>query len=69
MLSQEIATKKSLIADTEFEISSTRKDYETVASHAALLFFCVTDMVTLDNMYQYSLHWYMKLYLQVQTCC
>ena len=47
---------------TEAEIDTTREVYRTVAIHAAVLFFCISDLAMVDPMYQYSLAWYIALY-------
>ena len=36
--------------------------YRTVAIHAAVLFFCISDLSIVDPMYQYSLAWFIGLY-------
>ena len=56
---QEIASK------TEKEIDETRNGYKPVAIHSATLFFCISDMANIEPMYQYSLTWFINLYLQV----
>ena len=48
--------------ETSKEIDIAREEYRPVAFHAALLFFCVADMASVDPMYQYSLQWYIALY-------
>ena len=57
---QEIASK------TEKEIDETRNGYKPVAIHSATLFFCISDMANIEPMYQYSLTWFINLYLQVR---
>lgn len=64
-LSKEIAAKEVVVQEREEEIMSTREAYESVAVHAGAVFFTVTDMSNMDVMYQFSLDWFLKLYLQV----
>lgn len=40
---------------TEEEINTARESYRSVAYRASLLFFCITDLTSIDHMYQYSL--------------
>ena len=56
---QEIATV------TEKEIDDARNGYHPVAVHSSILFFCISDLANIEPMYQYSLTWFINLYLQV----
>ena len=56
---QEIATT------TEKEIDDARNGYHPVAVHSSILFFCISDLANIEPMYQYSLTWFINLYLQV----
>ena len=47
---------------TEKEIDATRESFRPVAYRASLLFFCVTDLSTIDSMYQNSLQWFQQLF-------
>lgn len=48
---------------TQKKISENRIGYKPVASHSAVLFFVIADMANIDPMYQYSLTWFVNLYL------
>ena len=48
---------------TELEIDETRSKYIPVATRTQLLFFCTTDLSNIDPMYQYSLEWYISIFL------
>ncbi len=48
---------------TEVEIDETRSKYIPVATRTQLLFFCTTDLSSIDPMYQYSLEWYIRIFL------
>lgn len=48
---------------TEVEIDETRSKYIPVAIRTQLLFFCTTDLSNIDPMYQYSLEWYIRIFL------
>ena len=47
---------------TEKEIDEKREGFRSVAYRASLLFFCVTDLSTIDPMYQNSLQWFQSLF-------
>lgn len=64
VLSQEINAKQEIAAATEIEIDQTRNGYKPVALHSSTLFFVITDLANIDPMYQYSLTWFVNLYLQ-----
>jgi len=53
-----------LYLQTEERINKTRAEYQSVASSAANLFFCITDLAIVDPMYQYSLSWFIGLFVR-----
>ena len=63
VLSEEIQSKQDLATVTEKEIDETRNGYKPVAKHASILFFCISDLANIEPMYQYSLTWFINLYL------
>ncbi|XP_009068409.1 PREDICTED: dynein heavy chain 3, axonemal [Acanthisitta chloris] len=63
-LSEEICEKEKISSLTEKEIDSTRMGYKPVATHSAVLFFCISDLANIEPMYQYSLTWFINLYIQ-----
>lgn len=68
-LSEEISEKQEVAEKTQIEIDDTRNGYTPVASHGSILFFCISDMANIDPMYQYSLNWFINLFLMVSTDC
>ena len=53
-----------LIAEqTERDIDVTRSQYIPVAVNTQILFFCVSDLSNIDPMYQYSLEWFITIFL------
>ncbi|XP_025109931.1 dynein heavy chain 3, axonemal-like isoform X5 [Pomacea canaliculata] len=64
VLSEEISVKQEIAAVTEKEIDETRNIYRPVAVHSSILFFCISDLANIEPMYQYSLTWFINLYLQ-----
>ena len=64
VLSEEIQQKQTEAAVTEAQIDETRSGYLPTATHASVLFFCVQDLAGIEPMYQYSLIWFVNLFLQ-----
>lgn len=60
--STEIKAKVAAAEITEKEIDETRMKYIPVAVRSQILFFCVSDLATVDPMYQYSLDWYVNIF-------
>lgn len=48
---------------TEKDIDATRLEYVPVAVRTQILFFCVSDLSNVDPMYQYSLEWFLRIFL------
>ncbi|XP_037940546.1 dynein heavy chain 3, axonemal-like [Teleopsis dalmanni] len=63
ILSEEIQEKQVIAVTTEAEIDAARQQYIPVAKHSAILFFCISEMANIDPMYQYSLGWFLNLFL------
>uniref|UniRef100_A0A3B5AK42 Dynein axonemal heavy chain 3 n=1 Tax=Stegastes partitus TaxID=144197 RepID=A0A3B5AK42_9TELE len=63
VLSEDIAEKQEIASVTEKEIDDTRMGYRPVAEHSSILFFCISEMANIEPMYQYSLTWFINLYL------
>ncbi|XP_014014461.1 dynein axonemal heavy chain 3 [Salmo salar] len=64
VLSEEISEKQKIASVTEKEIDDTRMGYRPVAEHSSILFFCISELANIEPMYQYSLTWFINLYLQ-----
>ncbi|XP_043943753.1 dynein axonemal heavy chain 3-like [Protopterus annectens] len=62
-LSQEIHEKQEITTTTEREIDETRDGYRPVANHSSVLFFVISNLAYIDPMYQYSLVWFINLYI------
>ena len=60
----EVKEKLTNAAEANERISTAREEYRPVAFHAALLFFCVADMGSVNEMYQYSMPWFVNLYVK-----
>eukprot|EP00753_Platysulcus_tardus_P001936 PLAT11596.28.p1 GENE.PLAT11596.28~~PLAT11596.28.p1 ORF type:complete len:1478 (+),score=919.34 PLAT11596.28:361-4434(+) len=61
--SNKIEQRVAEMERTQIRIESVRQGYQAVAFRAQLLYFCVADMASVDPMYQFSLSWFIDLYL------
>ncbi|CAF0758924.1 unnamed protein product [Brachionus calyciflorus] len=61
--STEIKAKVIVSEQTEKDIDATRSEYVPVAINTQILFFCVSDLANIDPMYQYSLEWFTRIFL------
>nr|AML30860.1 axonemal inner arm dynein heavy chain 4 [Marsilea vestita] len=59
----DITVKQSLAEVTEKNIDDARKAYASSGDSAAVLFFCISDLANIDPMYQYSLPWFVNLFI------
>lgn len=48
---------------TEIKIAESREGYRAIAKHSSILFFSIADLTNIDPMYQYSLSWFVNLYI------
>ncbi|TDG53310.1 hypothetical protein AWZ03_000125 [Drosophila navojoa] len=63
ILSEDIQEKQVIAVATEIEIDAARQQYIPVAKHSAILFFCISELANVDPMYQYSLAWFLNLFV------
>lgn len=49
--------------ETEQKIETNRMGYRPIAKHSSILFFSIADLPNIDPMYQYSLTWFVNLYV------
>uniref|UniRef100_A0A8C7MG37 Dynein axonemal heavy chain 1 n=1 Tax=Oncorhynchus kisutch TaxID=8019 RepID=A0A8C7MG37_ONCKI len=59
----EIQAKVMVAEETERDIDATRLEYVPVAVRTQILFFCVSDLSNVDPMYQYSLEWFLSIFM------
>lgn len=50
--------------ETQKEIDEARTHYAPCGAFNAVLFFCIRDLASVDPMYQYSLSWFIKLFVR-----
>ncbi|XP_006814570.1 dynein axonemal heavy chain 7-like [Saccoglossus kowalevskii] len=63
VLANEISEKQAIAEETEQKIDKTRMGYKPIAVHSSILFFTVADMANIEPMYQYSLVWFINLFI------
>lgn len=62
-LAVDIKLKQEESIVTEQKLEKFRESYKHVATHAATIYYSITDLPNLDPMYQFSLSWYVNLYI------
>jgi dynein heavy chain len=62
-LAVEIKLKQEESIVTEQKLEKFRESYKHVATHASTIYYSITDLPNLDPMYQFSLSWYVNLYI------
>ena len=62
-LSDEIAVKQAVAEETENNINEVRQSYSPVAFSSQVLFFCIADLANIEPVYQYSLTWFIALFI------
>jgi len=56
--------EKQVVADkTEKDIDEVRKGYTPIAYSSQVLFFCIADLANIEPVYQYSLTWFINLFI------
>nr|CAH7749860.1 unnamed protein product [Callosobruchus chinensis] len=63
LLSIEIREKQEKSFEIEKSIEEFRVKYQGVSEHSAVLYYCISDLANVDPMYQYSLEWFINLYI------
>lgn len=63
ILANTINEKQAIAEKTEIKIDEIRIGYAPIAAHSSMLFFCIADLANIEPMYQYSLSWYINLFI------
>ena len=58
----QLKEKQIIAAQTEADLEVVRAEYIPIAQHVAALYFIISNLGTINEMYQYSLSWYMHLF-------
>lgn len=62
ILSDKIQKEQAIAEETEKDIDEARLEYKPVAMRTSGLFFCISDLASIDPMYQYSLAFFIFLF-------
>ena len=62
-ISSKYICKFQIAEETEKKIEASRAGYRPIAKHSSILFFSISDLPNIDPMYQYSLTWFVNLYI------
>uniref|UniRef100_T1JEJ0 Dynein axonemal heavy chain 7 n=1 Tax=Strigamia maritima TaxID=126957 RepID=T1JEJ0_STRMM len=63
ILASDIQEKQAVAEVTEKKIDETRLGYKPIAEYSSILFFTIADLANIDPMYQYSLPWFVNLFV------
>jgi dynein heavy chain len=63
VLANEVKEKQATAEKTEVKIDEIRLGYAPVAGYGSILFFCISDLANIEPMYQYSLPWFINLFI------
>lgn len=69
MLANESKTKQTVAEITERTIDKTRHQYQSIAIYSAKLFFIIDSLSNINPMYQYSLSWFVNLFVMAVDKC
>ena len=64
IISTEISEKQVIAEETEKRIDEARAGYTTIAWSSSILFFAISSLSSIEPMYQYSLTWFIGLFIQ-----
>ncbi|KAG2454516.1 hypothetical protein HYH02_000363 [Chlamydomonas schloesseri] len=63
-LSDDISAKQAVAEKTQVALDAARTRYRPVAEMSAAVFFAIADLASVDYMYQYSLSWFIGLFVR-----
>ena len=59
---EEVALKMTRVKNMQTRVLRARGSYLPISYRAAVLYFVVSDLYRVNNMYQFSMNWYIDLY-------
>ncbi|KAG5489970.1 hypothetical protein JKF63_00089 [Porcisia hertigi] len=59
----EITARVAEAEAAEVELTASREEYRSIAHHSSCLYFCCSTLSHVDPMYQYSLQWFVQLFI------
>ena len=62
VLANEISEKQNIALESKKKIDENRQPYMKVSAYVGVLFFAISDLSTINHMYQYSLTWFINLF-------
>ncbi|KAL1115992.1 hypothetical protein AAG570_005487 [Ranatra chinensis] len=62
-LSKDIIQKQEAAKETQVIIEKCRLDYTPFSDHSSCLYYTITDLPNVDPMYQYSLVWFINIFI------
>eukprot|EP00644_Phytophthora_capsici_P000329 jgi/Phyca11/5088/fgenesh1_pm.PHYCAscaffold_4_\ len=62
-VADEIKKEQQVAEKTELEIDTVRQGYKPVAYSSQVLFFCIDQLANIEPVYQYSLSWFINLFI------
>ncbi|KAK2581073.1 hypothetical protein KPH14_006115 [Odynerus spinipes] len=63
ILSTDIIKKQEAATKTEKTIEIFRQSYQPIAKYSSALYYTITDLPNIDPMYEFSLQWFINLYV------
>ncbi|XP_046823509.1 dynein axonemal heavy chain 7-like [Vespa crabro] len=63
ILSTDIIKKQQVARKTEKTIEVFRQSYQPIAKYSSALYYTITDLPNIDPMYEFSLQWFINLYI------
>ncbi|TMW55097.1 hypothetical protein Poli38472_013859 [Pythium oligandrum] len=62
-VADDIKKEQKIAETTEKEIDAVREGYQPVAYSSQVLFFCIDQLANIEPVYQYSLSWFINLFI------
>ena len=63
IVGDDIKEKQAIAEATELDIDNVRNSYKPVAFSTQVLFFCIGTLANIEPVYQYSLQWFISLFI------